>query len=351
MRMLRQMKYRIREDYLLIFFSMLLLIGCESGDNLPEEASEEILVRSITVGEKPHTRGEGAIKDDMIGTPRFPILPVSFLRLDSTDPAYPADYSGVTDVKSATISTNNANPLDVHNVLAFTPSEYYLSAGKDTKLWGWHPTTATWDNYECRLDFGELDGSTDVMSTGFITGNNHAPFSHIIFHHLLTQVIIKAYADDDTENEWGGLQSITLEDKKQTFRLKLGAADAAGNPELIREFGTPTGDMDLVKKLPSDHSDILVGAEVYGIANPLVLPTDKASAVVCGYAMIAPNTSASDELVLHIETEYAGSRTIAIRRQLLAGNAYTFTLSFKKTSIGVAVAVGKWNVVSKEIVI
>lgn len=345
------MEYRIRKDYLLIFFSMLLLIGCESGGGLQEETPEEILVRSITVGDTPHTRGEGAIKDEMIGTPRFPILPVSFLRLDSTDPAYPADYSGVTEVKSATISSNIANPLDVHNVLAFTPSEYYLSAGKDTKLWGWYPTTATWDNYECRLDFGELDGSTDVMTTGFLIANNRAPFSQITFHHLLTQVIIKAYADDDTENEWGGLQSISLEDKKQTFRLKLGTPDASGNPELIQEFGTPTGHMDLVKKLPADHSDILAGAEVYGTSNPLLLPTDKASAAVCGYAMIAPNASATDELVLHIETEKAGSRTVAIRRQLLAGNAYTLTLSFKKTSVGVAVVVGKWNVVSKEIVI
>lgn len=345
------MRYGIRKDYLLIFFSMLLLIGCESEGSLPEEAPGEIIVRSITVGDRPHTRGEGAIKDDMIGTSRFPVLPVSFLRLDSTDPAYPADYSGLTDVKSATISRNHTNPLDVHNVLAFTPSEYYLSAGKDTKLWGWYPTTATWDNYECRLDFGELDGSTDVMTTGFITGNNRAPFSHITFHHLLTQVIIKAYADNDTENDWGGLQSITLEDKKQTFGLKLGGADVSGNPELLREFGTPTGDMDLVKKLPSDDSDILAGAEVYGTANPLVLPTDKASAVVCGYAMIAPHTSASDELVLRVETEKAGSRTVTIRRELLAGNAYTLTLSFKKTSIGVTVVVGKWNVVSKDIVI
>lgn len=339
--------------YLLVFFSVLLFASCESeankDDGKPQESPVEIVVQRITVATNAKVRGEGAIKDEMIGS-RLPVLPVSFLRLDETEPGYPADYSGTTTVKSATISRVDTNPADIYNTMSFTPSEYYLSGGKNTKLWGWHPATAAWDETECKLDFGELDGSTDVMVTDFIVGNNQVPVYNITFRHLLTQIIIKAYADNDVTNEWGGIQSISIENKKQLCSVKHNTG-TTNDPDVIIEFDAPTGDMELVKKNPTDHSDILVGSEIYGEDNPLVLPVTKNEAVVCGYAMVAPNTLATDNLVLHIVTEKVGARTVTIQRTFLAGDAYTLTLSLKKTSIGVTVAVNKWNVVNKEIVI
>lgn len=338
---------------LLVLLMILLLTSCESevngNDDNIQETPVEIAVQRISVAATPKSRGEGAIKDETIGS-RLPNLPVSFLRLDETEPGYPADYSGTTVVKSATISRVDTNPADIYNTMSFTPTEYYLTGGKNTKLWGWHPATAIWDETECKLDFGELDGSTDVMVTDFITGNNRAPVSTITFRHLLTQIIIKAYADNDVTNEWGGIQSITIENKKQICRVKH-ETGTGNDPDINLELEAPTDDLELVKKNPADHSDILSGSAVYGEDNPLLLPIAKNDAMVCGYAIIAPNTASTDDLVLHIATEKAGMRTVSIQRSFLAGNAYTLTLSLKKTTIEVSVAVNKWNVVNKEIVI
>lgn len=301
------------------------VIGLSSDDNVEIRVSA-----GITSAVSPSTR---AVVEGMINSNFTENLDVAFVRADEGGSGY-GDYGGTALVGTV---------AHAGKTLSFAPAEYYLASGKKTKLIGWYPrrTGVSYTQGTRVVDFGEIDGKTDLMATALQEGSKGAKFSSITFNHLLTQFSIKVYAPDAAaQGLWGTVNSIKIADKKQTCTITLPAATEAANTAAAPAF-TGTADLDLVKTN-------LTASPAATINYPLQLGVGAAAdAVQAGYAMFAPQ--ATGNVVLKIELSVGGTQTVNVPvpttptpAGFLHGHAYEITLKFSSSAITPTVSVVDW---------
>lgn len=300
------------------------VIGLSSDDNVEIRVSA-----GITSAVSPSTR---AVVEGMINSNFAEDLDVAFVRADEGDAGY-GDYGGTALV--GTVAHAN-------KTLSFSsPVQYYLASGKKTKLIGWYPRSAgvSYTQASREVNFGDIDGKTDMMATVLYEGSKGTKIPSIAFNHLLTQFSIKVYAPDAaTQALWGRVTAITITGKKQNCTITLPEKTANAGVAVSPTF-TGTADLDLVKADPTTPTT--------AISYPLTLGVGAtaASAVLAGYAMFAPQANGTSAVELQINTETGGLQkpTVAIPTGgFLPGNAYEITLKFSSSAITPTVSVVDW---------
>ena len=299
------------------------VIGLSSDDNVEIRVSA-----GITSAVSPSTR---AVLEGMINSGFTTDLDVSFARADEGSSGY------TTYGAAALIGTVAADAL------SFAPAEYYLVSGKKTKLIGWYPRRSgvSYTQGTRVVDFGEIDGKTDLMATVLYEGSKGTKISSITFNHLLTQFSIKVYAPDAAaQGLWGTVSSIKIAEKKQTCTITLPAATETANTAAAPTF-TGNSDLDLV------NTD-LTTSPASTINYPLTLGVGTAAnAAQAGYAMFAPQTAGN--VVLKIELSSGVTQTVNVPvpttptpAGFLHGHAYEITLKFSSSAITPTVSVVDW---------
>lgn len=301
------------------------VIGLSSDDNVEIRVSA-----GITSAVSPSTR---AVLEGMINSGFTTDLDVSFARADEGS-------SGYTTYGAAALIGTVAHAADA---LSFAPAEYYLVSGKKTKLIGWYPRRSgvSYTQGTRVVDFGEIDGKTDLMATVLYEGSKGTKISSITFNHLLTQFSIKVYAPDAAaQGLWGTVSSIKIAEKKQTCTITLPAATETANTAAAPTF-TGNSDLDLV------NTD-LTTSPASTINYPLTLGVGTAAnAAQAGYAMFAPQTAGN--VVLKIELSSGVTQTVNVPvpttptpAGFLHGHAYEITLKFSSSAITPTVSVVDW---------
>lgn len=300
------------------------VIGLSSDDNVEIRVSA-----GITSAVSPSTR---AVVEGMINENFTENLEVSFARADEGD-------TGYDDYEATALEGTVAH---AGKTLSFAPAKYYLANGKKTKLIGWYPrdTKVSYTRDTRVVDFGEIDGKTDLMATVLYEGSKGAKFPSIAFNHLLTQFSIKVYAPDAAaQGLWGTVKSIKISGKKQTCTITLPEKTEAAGVAVTPTF-TGAADLDLIEANPT-----VTPATVISYPLTLGVGTTAASAVLAGYAMFAPQTNGTSAVELQINTETGGLQkpTVAIPTGgFLPGHAYEITLKFSSSAITPTVAVADW---------
>ncbi|WP_321480704.1 fimbrillin family protein [uncultured Bacteroides sp.] len=288
----------------LFSLSLLLLAACSS-DNEPQSGTNttdpvEIKLNAGIQSIETSTRGGGVIS----GTSLASALNVSLARLDATDgtPPYP-QYSTLSSALAATVSTGGT--------IAFSTTQYYQANGYSTKLVSWYPAATPASGV---ITYTLLDGSTDIMLSSEVSGSKTSHFNALTFAHQLTQIQIKAYAeDDDALNLWGDITA-AIKIKSQPSVCKI--------------------------TLPSTVTFPESNAEVSMSETSATLAVGSTSAVSCGYAMIPPATGLS----IDVTTVKGGTQTVALPSQAYAaGTAYVISLLFKSTGISPTATITDWS--------
>ena len=304
---------------MLILWVLGLLVACTKAEDPAVQlldAPEEILL-SAAIG----------VETRAIVTNATAGLQFNFARIDqNTDGSYPADYSG-SQALPVTRTTGDAG--NAATEIAFTTKQYYLTrtTNNNTKLIGWYPQQPlSADN----ITF-TIDGDTDIMLSNELTGNKTDKFGTdtriFAFTHLLTQIQVKAYANDHTV--YGKILSIALKDQNTKCLITL-----PGTSSGDIDFNTPTATFPIIEKR--------INGTAIDYSSGVVLPNVAANAIECGYAMIAPRGSA-DQLTLVIETENDGSKEVTLpAMDLEAGKAYIVTLKFTHIGVTFMVNVTDW---------
>ena len=298
-----------------ILFALLALglsVACTKGEHpvwQPYDTPEEIVL-SAAIG----------VETRAIVTNATDGLQFNFARIDQNiDGSYPVDYSGSVALP---VTRTYGNAGSAATEIVFTVGQYYLTrtTNNNTRLIGWYPRQPLTAG---SITF-DIDGDTDIMLSNELTGSKTDKFGTdtrvFTFSHLLTQIQVKAYADDP--DGCGKILSIALKDQETKCDVTLPVAPTASAIAFSDRAATP---------LPLVEKDIDGTAIDY--SSGIVLPNTSANAVVCGYAMIAPRES-SDLLTLIIETANEGMKEVTLPAVAMeASVAYIVTLRF--TSVGV----------------
>ncbi len=343
---------KIRKQWYVGLLGLLLMgTSCSSedaGDAPIEETPVEIRpVAGVGGILSDMTRGAGMINSTFTAD-----LQVGFARADATDatPTYPASYQ--SSALSGTVDKTS-------KVLAFTPSAYYLADGNKTRLIGWYPGSGSTFNVPTgKVDFGTLDGSTDVMATPLLEGDKNGKIASVAFSHLLTQISVKVYTQDEyTRAVWGGLESIKIKEMGQNCVLTLPDVDSSVGTSCTTTF-TGSSDLGLVTHNPADN-DLITGDDnstAYSTSNrrTVALSTDPTDDRLVGYAMFAPvsTTSSTDAITLTVVTQKGGEREVAVSALEDTGNAgtyafkagvsYEITLKLGTAEIAPTVSITDW---------
>ena len=284
----------------------------------------------ISSAVSPATR---AVPDGMINSGFGTDLDVAFARADAGD----NDSYTAYETKALTGSITASN-----KTLSFSePVQYYLANGKNTKLIGWYPRRSgvTFTQTTGEVNFGDIDGKTDIMVTPLQEGNKNTKMPEFRFKHLLTQISVKVYAPDAAAaGLWGKVLSpIKITGMKQSCKFTVPAVTSVAGTEIAAPTFTGTADLDLAAAQPT--------APTTAITYPLSLGVGTAdNAVVAGYAMFAPKSTGSIELQINMETGGSQKATISVpaSKGFEAGTAYAITLKFTSVGITPNVSVVDW---------
>lgn len=317
-----------------IMFSLVAvaaMASCTQSDVIGLSPDENVEIRvsaGITSAVSSSTR---AVVDGMINKDFATDLDVAFVRADQGDNNLYTTY-GATALAGTVAHTDET--------LSFSPAQYYLANGKNTKLIGWYPRRAgvSYTQGTRVVDFGVIDGEKDLMATTLYEGSKDTKIQSIAFNHLLTQFSIKVYAPDtDAQGLWGTVSSITITGKKQKCAITLPEATEAAGVAVAPTF-EGADNLDLIKADPATPTTLITYPLTLGVG-----PT-AASAVLAGYAMFAPQ-AANGEVELQIETEKGGLQKPKVTIPaggFLPGHAYAITLKFTSAGINPTVSVVNW---------
>lgn len=315
---------------------LLIFAACSADEPIEKVQTDgrvEIRVSSgISSSVAPLSR---AVPDGMINSTLTSDLDVAFARTDATNAAATTYGAYETNALAGSVSSSTKE-------LSFAPPAYYLANGYKTKLIGWYPRrsgvtfAATAD--AGTVAFGDIDGKTDIMVTTLKVGDKNAKIAAFGFSHLLTQICVKAYAvDADTKTLWGAIKSVKITDKVQTCTLTLPVNTSADGSKVTPAFGTPGGDLTLVKVNPADDA---------AITWPIDLGIGTGNAVTTGYAMFAPvTTGASIELQIDLANGGLQKKTIPAPATdgFKEGYSYDITLKFTSAGITPTVSIVDWE--------
>lgn len=159
-------------------------------------------------------RLEGAIGSStraVIGSGYEKDLEVSFARSDET--AVSAETYGAWSLCDAVRSGGTGN-----RAILFTETQLYPTDGRAIRFQGYYPasTAEVGGDMDAGTVTFTIDGATDIMATGCITGTTFAPLRTCLFHHLLTQIQLVCYSD--RADQWGevtGIEAVGIHTRQQ----------------------------------------------------------------------------------------------------------------------------------------
>lgn len=179
-------------DKRIVIATLILLSGltaCSDGDPASQSVVAQVVNLTGAIGVS--TRGvidSGYEKD----------LAVCFARQDeSGSGAY-----GMWSISGAVRSGGAGN-----RPVVFDQMQLYPSDGSNIRLHGYYPATGEADAAAGGVIFS-IDGMTDVMATGSLSGNSFAPLRTCTFRHLLTQLCLACYSD--RADRWGEIAGMEV---------------------------------------------------------------------------------------------------------------------------------------------
>mgnify|MGYP000195131217 FL=1 len=275
-------------------------------------------------------RLEGAIGSStraVIGSGYEKDLEVSFARSDET--AVSAETYGAWSLCDAVRSGGTGN-----RPILFAESQLYPEDGGSIRLCGYYPrSTGVTDS---GVTFG-VDGDTDIMATGLLSGSHSSPIVSCLFRHLLTQLQFICYSDRAAD--WGSIVRIEAESVHTGQRLDL----SEETPQLT--------DISTEEQI----RDIRVGG-IAGLSMPEIDEADPVLPEVQGYILlpVSPETGTETApLRLRIvtthdgkgnETETVHHASVFVEGGFQAGELHCIELLFSGRGLEVvSVSVADWN--------
>lgn len=259
--------------------SLFIFAGCSSSDENTEVDGELVpinLLASLPTQGGNTRAGVGPIHGSET------TLNISLFRADSDNSGeYTSSYDGV---HSAAITSATA----IGTAGKIATGLYYLSdPNQSTKLIGVYPRTA--DAVVSGNDITyTLDGAIDVLCSNLVAGNREKVEGlTMAFEHMLTQIVIMvaAVADTDAE-EWGTVESISLEEIPLNFKVTL--------PQ-------PSSGVTAASALPVEESEGEVFVSIMNNGTPIEDVDLSTEVEEFGQVMIPP-TSSDTEIILSITT-------------------------------------------------
>ncbi|GGJ88535.1 fimbrillin family protein [Parabacteroides faecis] len=191
----------------IISISIVILPGlaaCSDSNPTPEPVPETAVCLEGAIGQS--TRGA-------IGSGYEKDLEVYFARQDET--AVSTESYGMWNRYEAVRTGGKGN-----RPIVFAQSQSYPEDARHIRLHGYYPAKG---ESEAVAGTGKVtfivDGTTDIMSTGILTGSEYAPIQTCTFHHLLTQVRLVCYSD--RSDGWGTIKTIDAVDVHTRQELDL----------------------------------------------------------------------------------------------------------------------------------
>lgn len=261
----------------------LLFAGCSDDDTSGVVLDLDSPIRATVSLSDPDRSRSGIVNAGLA-------FDASLFRVDATGAAYPSGYEGIAALPAA---------VSADGSLTMTPEQYYQVNGDNTALLGVYPAVGsggTWSASAGTVKY-VVDGKTDVMATTFASSNKDSAQPALVFGHLLTQIHVSVYAQDqNTINLWGDVQSVAIVGCETECTLTL---PAPGQADAVATAFSGTAN-DLL--LTAADGTAAAALEVTAIA--------KADAQSFGYCMFAP--VASKDLVLQIATSVGGINTVTL---------------------------------------
>lgn len=237
--------------------------------------------------------------------------------------------------------------------VGFATAKYYPVDNSTLHICGLYPFEG-WGNPandECKFTF---NGSQDVMAapekSSTKNDSKDGNYPQLEFKHLLTQLVIKAVAEDEAAiAKWGKLTDITLTKVGKnnpsgavTVSLSAGTADESsafatlldnGMSFWVRGAGTETAFASQAKELTTDGEEV-------------------------AYSMVAPlkNATGTADYTLAVKTEHSGTTPVTVPVNLKTtgsssadytastqGKKFVVLLTFKATEIKATATVKDWE--------
>jgi len=236
------------------FISIAILPGlaaCSDSNPTPEPVPETAVCLEGAIGQS--TRG-------VIGSGYEKDLEVCFARQDETTVS--KESYGTWGIYEAVRTGGKGN-----RPIMFVESQSYPEDGRRIRLHGYYPAKG-----ESGVVAGTskvtfiVDGTTDIMSTGILTGSGYAPVQTCTFRHLLTQVRLVCYSDQ--ADRWGTIKTIeaidihtrqTLDLEQETSLLDdISSGDAIKNIPIQDIANLPIPEVTVDEDLPEPQGYLLL---------------------------------------------------------------------------------------------
>ena len=227
------------------------LAACSDSNPTPEPVPETAVCLEGAIGQS--TRG-------VIGSGYEKDLEVCFARQEET--TVPTEIYGTWSIYEAVRTGGKGN-----RPIVFAQSQSYPEDGRRIRLHGYYPAKG---EAEAVAGMGKVtfivDGTTDIMSTGILTGSGYAPIQTCTFRHLLTQVRLVCYSD--RSEGWGTIKTIeaidvhtwqTLDLEQETPRLDdISSGDAIKNIPVQDIVNLPVPEVTVGEDLPEPQGYLLL---------------------------------------------------------------------------------------------
>lgn len=188
-----------------ILVSLSGIMACSDNDQAPQPVPETTVRLEGAIGLS--TRG-------VIGAGYETDLEVNFARQDESTVSV-GTYGMWGSHKAVRKGGRGNRPI------LFAESQAYPADGRNIRLHGYYPAEGEPAAVAgTGKVFFQIDGVTDIMATGLLTGNCFAPVQTCTFRHLLTQVRLACYSDG--AGDWGSILSIEAIGVHARQELNLG---------------------------------------------------------------------------------------------------------------------------------
>lgn len=176
---------------LLIAAGVLLLpAGCSEGD-----APQPAVVHNVRLDSSIGTSSRA-----VIGSGYEKDLDIRFARSDESGRSS-GHYDAWSYPEAIRSGGSGLRPI------RFAEPQLYPDEGRNIRLNGYYPVTGSPVAGSDSVIF-VVDGETDIMSTGLLSGTNDAPVENCMFRHLLSQLQFVCYSDKPSD--WGSIVRIEV---------------------------------------------------------------------------------------------------------------------------------------------
>lgn len=228
-----------------------LVVSAEGGEEEQVAIVPEVAYNAVN-GSNAEGISEGPVNDLSIG------MQFGFERGDKTlNPMGTAYYWAFA---SNITGTCEKTEEDVINI-AFTPRQFYLANGDDTRMRAWYPSTGVWAlnqmSMQRTVTWSNLTGQEDIMLSNELSGNKANEgingVSHKFkFSHKLTQLQLYVCAENtNVQARLGNVTSISIANQPTSLYYNFGYSDAIdeSNTGSLEKNGTTTTDFSITKNV------------------------------------------------------------------------------------------------------